>query len=284
MIIKILYYQLIPIIQNINYIFLNILDIKNNLVYWATNVKKYFTWNQYIIKNSSPLYTSDCVYFANHREVMDFPIDAYLTCGKAAFISRYFILFGAPFTGLLTLFSNSVFYFRRHKNINKSQFIIWCNTRLRNSDYKSLIIYPEGTRRLSNDVTNIRDGGIMYSYEYKKPIQIIITKNKEYILSVKTFTGQNNVDCFTYISKPLYPDNYVTYIDYRTSIVEEWNKCWKIVYENEYTSDMCDLYKPIKYDIPVGTISHIRIFFMRFVFACLCYFVYHYFQSFCNFF
>jgi hypothetical protein len=239
---KMAYFQLLPIFRILSNI---ICYVNNNLLAWSEYMKLYFKWHNYIIKDSFPLQTKECVYFLNHRESADFAIDAYLTEGRAFFISRWFVFLVTPFMGLLTLIGNGVYYFSRTKNIDKKQFVMNVEAhRLHYSDYKSVNVYPEGTRRFENDCVRIKDGGIYYSYVYMMPIQIIITKNKEFVFSLKTWSSRDNVNCYTYRSDVIYPGNFNTLGEYRTFVCEEWIRCWDIVYKKEYTPEMCEPFVP----------------------------------------
>ena len=247
----------------INCICFNIMGIKNDLLYWGKIMKHFFKWNQYVIPGSAPFYKKKCVYFLNHRETIDIAIDVYTTSGTAAFISRYLVMFIAPFIGIMTTILNSAFYFKRSGNIDKNKFIEWCNYKLNNSPYQSLCIYPEGTRRLTNEPCRIKDGGIVYSYKYNVPIQIIITKNKENVFSVKKLTYQDDVNLYTYFSKEIYPNDFSSFENYRTYICNEWEKNWNIVYQNEYNPDMCSVFE--SENINIEPTNNKRIFFFRII-------------------
>ena len=257
------YFQLLPIFR----ILANVLCyVNNNLFVWGEQMKWYFKWHNYIIKDSFPLQTEECVYFLNHRESGDFAIDAYLTEGRAFFISRWFVFVSAPWMGLLTLIGNGVYYFSRTKNTDKRNFVMNVEAhRLRINDYKSVNVYPEGTRRLENECVRIKDGGIYYSYVYKMPIQIVITKNKEFVFSLKTWSSRDNVNCYTYRSDAILPGNFNTLCEYRTFVCEEWNRCWDIVYGKEYTPEMCDLFVPNAPIISPSYKTLIKLYVIRFL-------------------
>jgi len=259
---KLVLFQVIPIFQILNWIFFNILGIKNDLFFWGKTMKHFFKWNQYIIHGSSPFYKKKCVYFLNHRETIDIAIDVYTTSGNSAFISRYLVMFAAPLIGITTTILNSAFYFKRTTNMDKNKFIEWCNYKLKNSPYQSLSIYPEGTRRLSNEPCRIKDGGILYSYQYDVPIQIIITKNKENVFSVKKFTHQDNVNLYTNISKEIYPKDFDSFEQYRNCVCNEWEKNWNIVYQTEHNPDRCTVFEPENIEINPKNNKRIYIFRM----------------------
>ena len=48
------------------------------------------------------------------------------------------------------------------------------------SYYHGMIVYPEGTRNLTDKPLPLKKGIIYYAYERNHPVQVIITKNKEY--------------------------------------------------------------------------------------------------------
>ena len=229
-------FQFIPIIHILNIIGF----IKRNYIMtaWATNMKKVFQWNHFIHSESHPLAGSPCIYFANHRESIDFPIDILLTCGYAGFISRNFVGYVIPFMGLLTLMGNSVFYFDRTK-IQIDKFVDWVYVKMQSSNYKSIIIYPEGTRRTDNFCINPKKGGIMLSYKYKYPIQIIITKNKELVCSVLKLNYNINVKLYTYMSSPIIPLDSQTLDEYVEIVTKEWHRCWEVVYADTAIANKC---------------------------------------------
>ena len=264
---KLFLFQIIPLFQIFNIIFLNIFYISNNLLYWGKTMKKYFKWNQYVIPDSNQFYSKACIYFLNHRESIDFAIDAYTTSGNAVFLSRYLVLFSAPLMGLCTIITNTVFYFKRSKNLDKNAFINWSNKKLNKSPYKSLNIYPEGTRRLNNDVSRIKDGGILYSYQYNVPIQIIITKNKENVLSLKNYSHHDYVNLYTYFAKEIYPRDFETFEKYRDFVCSDWERCWDIVYNKEYKQENCEIFEPKKINIEFKNKN--RVYLLRFLISLI---------------
>jgi hypothetical protein len=267
LVLKMVYFQLLPLFR----IMANILYwVNNNLFVWGEQMKWYFKWHNYIIKDSFPLYQEECVYFLNHRESADFGIDAYLTEGRAMFISRWFVFLVTPFMGMLTFIGNGVYYFSRTKNIDKRQFIMNVeHHRMNYSDYKSVNIYPEGTRRFENDCIRIKDGGIHYSYVYNLPIQIVITKNKEFVFTLKQMSAKDNVNCYTYRSDVICPGSFNTLGEYRTTVCEEWTRCWNIVYGKEYTPENTDSFVPNAPTITPSWRTLIKIYIMRFLILSL---------------
>ena len=235
---KLLSFQLIPLLSLLNIVLFNPLRVRNELLFWAQNMRTVFTWRSYLLPNSSSLITWPCVYFINHRESIDFAIDAHTTGGRAAFISRMGVGFMAPFMAVLTKTTRTVFYFFRRRSVDKEAFVHWLRGQLHDSPYQSLIIYPEGTRRpFTNEPTRIKDGGVRYAYRYKLPIQIIITKNKEDVWSLKRRTHEGGVSLLTYMSSAIDPDDYASFELYRDSVMSEWERCWNVVYQRADDDD-----------------------------------------------
>ena len=68
------------------------------------------------------------------------------------------------------------------------------------------------------------------AYNNNLPIQIIITKNKEHIFSLKTMKCNFGVSLYTYRSQPIYPSKYNTKEEFFNEVINQWNVSWNIVY------------------------------------------------------
>jgi len=56
--------------------------------------------------------------------------------------------------------------------------------------YRNIMIYPEGSRFPETNVNPIKKGALIYSFEKRVPVQIIVSRNKE-CLSTKRSWGYN---------------------------------------------------------------------------------------------
>jgi len=99
--------------------------------------------------------------------------------------------------------------------------------------------YPEGTRCSHTKITDnihLRLGLLKSIYEeqinepHKKPIQIIISKNKELILNEKKLYVGYNIVIPYYVGENIYVKENENFDNFINRINEEWYKLWCIVY------------------------------------------------------
>jgi hypothetical protein len=201
-------------------------------------MKNHCKYNQKLHKNSHPLYVDKKVlYLFNHRDVSDFFIDSYTTRGDAAYLSRWAVAIVFPLLYIATSIYGSVFYFKRASNIDKDKFNNWLYNSLKSSSYNGLIIYPEGTRRHSTEITTLKSGSFHFAYKYNIPIQIIINKNKEFVLSLKKCSAQKNVNLYMYRSEVIFPDQYDTVDKFIEKSRMIWEESWNKVYSESFSVD-----------------------------------------------
>ena len=81
----------------------------------------------------------------------------------------------------------------------------------------NLLIYPEGTRRLSNELCRLKSVFIEFAHNNKLPVQICISTNKEHVLSDQANITNKNVDIITEYSSLIDPSNY-SYYDFYDEI------------------------------------------------------------------
>jgi hypothetical protein len=182
------------------------------------------------IHKSHSLYLDKCIYMSNHRDIYDFPIDSYLTGGSAMFISRYLIMFVFPLQFLITCIIKNTFYFKRGKIIDKTEFNSNIYKALCNSYYNNLIIYPEGTRRKENTLISIKKGSTHIAWKYNMAIQIIITKNKEHVINLKSLTSKYGVTLYCYYSEVIHPKYFSSFDEFNNYVSLIWADSWEKVY------------------------------------------------------
>lgn len=213
----------------------------------------------FLINKSHSLYLSNtkrCIYLCNHRDIYDFPIDAYLTSGTGIFISRYIVMFAFPIQYIYTCIIKNTYYFKRTTITNKAQFNKDIYNALLPSYYKNLIIYPEGTRRLENTPIQIKKGAMHIAWEYKMVMQVIITRNKELILNLKKLTAKQNVDLYCYRSEVINPEYFSTFDEFNNYVSIVWKDSWEKVYNPEETQL---IYEPLNSE--PYKIKYSRLFF-----------------------
>jgi hypothetical protein len=201
-------------------------------------MKQYFGYMQKIHKDSHPLYVEKKhLYLYNHRDIADIFIDLYTSGGDLAFLSRWGVAIAFPLLYFSSRMYNSVFYFRRGKNIDKEKFNSWLYKSFMTCPYNGLIIYPEGTRRHSTELTELKNGSFHFAYKYSFPIQIIINKNKEFVLSLKNFSAQKNVTLYMYRSEVIYPEHFDTVDAFIEKARQVWAESWNKVYSDSFKQE-----------------------------------------------
>ena len=101
---------------------------------------------------------------------------------------------------------------------------------LEKSYCKNLIVYPEGTRRIKNEVAQIKKGSTHIAWTYKMRIQIIITRNKEHIINLKTLQAKYGVNLYCYRSEVIKPENFSSFEEFNSYVTLIWEDSWKQVY------------------------------------------------------
>ena len=203
-------------------------------------MQKWFNYSIFTKKYEDASKLNKVVYLMNHRSEADFFIDHQLTNCTGSTISRLFVGIAAPLLGLCTTVCNIVWFFNREGVKDKVKFFKWINKKHKKNFMPGLIVYPEGTRCSGDQINPLKIGFIKYAYDYDLPIQIIITKNKENVVSGKTCTANRNVKLYSLYSKIYYPDKKKFESDqvFFNFIKNEWAKLWKEVYvkfnKNDY--------------------------------------------------
>lgn len=187
-------------------------------------------------KNSSPL-EKKALYLANHRSWGDFFVDQ-VVCGGAAYLARYMVILGTPFSGLYAWIAQSTWFFNRKKGIDRNALSKHLNEQWNLRPKYGLIVYPEGTRNQKKEPLKLKTGIIQMAYENNKPVQSVITTNKETIANEKTFSIQRSTICVTSISKPLYPKDFNTFEKFVEACRKQFQDSWDDAYGEEPNMDL----------------------------------------------
>jgi len=178
---------------------------------------------------------------SNHRCSFDFMFDPYI--GKSAVIARYKAILCTFFLSLLGIIERRVIPMQKSFNRN----YIFDSTKYLfeyrypdedNTFNKRVTFFPEGTRsnytkiEKLDDTQKILKPGLLKSiYEYnKKPVQIIITKNKEKVYNEFTIDINFGVTLSVYISKEIYPSEFNSYEEFYNHICTQWFNIFNEVY------------------------------------------------------
>jgi hypothetical protein len=170
---------------------------------------------------------------SNHRCSFDFVYDPHIS--NSAIIGRYKAILSTLFLSLLAIIERRLISMQKTFNRN---YIFESTLRTLEYTYpdctntfnKRIVFYPEGTRlnydKLNNldEVMALLKPGLLKSiYEYnKKPVQILITKNKEKVYNEFNLDVNFDITLPTYISNPIYPSEFKTFDEFFVYICNQW--------------------------------------------------------------
>jgi hypothetical protein len=255
------FYQVSTIMWYIITIPNNFKQIRNDFFVWGKMCINIVGIKLFLINNSNPLHIDSNmrgIYLLNHRDIYDFPIDCYMTSGSAMFISRYINMFAFPLQCIGTYFIKSVFYFKRDSIKDKNIFNESIYNRLCNTNYRSINIYPEGTRRYDNNCITLKKGSMHIAWKYKMFIQIIITRNKERIIMLKTLKGHYGTNLYCYRSKPIYPSDFNNFDNFNEYVNKIWQESWDIVYSQDESKLIVEPFEMKPYLINLSKWEYIK--------------------------
>ena len=171
----------------------------------------------------------------NHRSLADFFLHDCITGYQASHLARMMVAVLFPGTWLCTFMDNSVWYFiRGGRGSNLEPFFEWIDKQFeaRRTLRRSLIVYPEGHRNITDHPLPLKKGFIrvisaikQYSYERKRTVQIVIAFGLEEALDEQRFiicTSGSTI--WYYYDEPIFPKDYKTYEEYEKIIIERFNK------------------------------------------------------------
>lgn len=176
---------------------------------------------------------------ANHRGFYDFFWDSVIT--KSSPVGRQLAVMAMNVAGLLTYLENRIVIFKRG-SLNRTQlFQKMLDHMKKKSKYsKRVLFYPEGTRLKYQHLDGVEDlkrkfkyGILKCVYEHQSlPIQIIITSNKDKIVSEKTLQAFKNVETKSNLSKPIHPSEFETFEAFVDEVANVWYESYKLTHHS----------------------------------------------------
>eukprot|EP00924_Labyrinthula_sp_SR-Ha-C_P001547 maker-scaffold_18-snap-gene-1.2-mRNA-1 protein AED:0.14 eAED:0.14 QI:60/1/1/1/1/1/2/90/301 len=244
----------------------------------AFNTGKHLTTSFFRVKlrvlKTSAKFEPGCVYLSNHRSWADFFVDQ-AVCFGAAYLSRKLVIVGTPSSSYYAYLSKSTIFFKRKKGVDRKKlFELWdkeWESRNKKREGKKpfgLIVYPEGTRNQKDKPLKLKTGVLQYSYEYKKPVQIVMTSGKEKVLNEKKFGGGFGETCVVNYSAVIHPEDFENFDEFKALVSQRFTEEWKNVYnissleEDTVKYDLKQAGKEVKFEQVPG---RSRVYFLRFV-------------------
>jgi hypothetical protein len=172
---------------------------------------------------------------ANHRTLFDGIFDPYMARGTA--LGRGLAQAASLGHYLLRLFDHRTLTMQRGKDTRQSifgRFVKHMNSY--DSEYtKRIVFYPEGTRqkyktlRSVDEVKSYLKYGLLKEIYLNKeyPVQLMISSNKELVISEYTMSANFGVNVNVRFSKPIHPRKFATEQDFYDEIAKVWLDCYQ---------------------------------------------------------
>lgn len=239
--------------------------MKAYLSFFRVRLREYYL-------NSKINANTNTIFLSNHRGISDYFIDSYIT-GGSSYLGRLGIIYLIPFSSLIGWIQNGIIFFRRGKIKNKDKFESMIKKKVQKYN---LIVYPEGTRNLSNHSLSLKYGLIRCAYRQNIYVQIVITKNKEDVWSIKKPSLKTGVTCTVYTSKVFHPKDFEDISKWCDHITTEWMKIWKLAYHPETIHMTTEPIRIPETNIYKDSINYPNVFLVRSILFCLFCFYYMY--------
>eukprot|EP01094_Clydonella_sp_ATCC50884_P017160 TRINITY_DN2931_c3_g1_i1.p1 TRINITY_DN2931_c3_g1~~TRINITY_DN2931_c3_g1_i1.p1 ORF type:complete len:427 (-),score=157.80 TRINITY_DN2931_c3_g1_i1:157-1356(-) len=197
-----------------------------------------------------------CLLLFSHRSWADFFIARYLAQGHGACLSRNIIKWVfIPFY-FATLCDHSLWFFDNNKPHRKrgmsdedfkefcrrsrEALYCWIDDNFNRTFLDSLVVFPEGTRNLADVPRPLRRGMVYYAYTRSIPVQVIITKGNEEVLSeTQLFGGSAGTRVLFRYGSIVDPRNYETREDFFDEVEERFKAEFAFLYEEQQEEERC---------------------------------------------
>ncbi|QDZ21586.1 PlsC domain-containing protein [Chloropicon primus] len=231
---------------------------RNDIFFWTAFLLGFFKVRTYRIGEQGCYRDGSCIWLCNHRDWGDFFIDLYVVEGRACFLSRLMVLIAFPVFGFYGLVTRTAVFFRRNtKGRDFTKFNQFISGQIQRSPCQGIVVYPEGTRNIKPESLPLRRGMLRYAYSERTPVQIVITTNKEHVISQKMQRASFGTKCISGFSEVIRPGDYSNFEDFFDEINKTWKAEWKRTYGAsisnavEVTPSEMKLYIPF-YNIKLG--------------------------------
>ncbi|PNW70905.1 hypothetical protein CHLRE_17g738350v5 [Chlamydomonas reinhardtii] len=224
------FYWSLPIFAILYRIRFASLGKRNDMLDWARALVAYFRVTLLQAGEHTLYKGGPCLYLCNHRSWADFFIDAYLTEGRAALMSRWLVYFVFPVFCTSCMILKGIVLFKRGTIADKEAFNAWLDQTLGSSHVPGLLVYPEGHRSTKPASLPLKRGMLHYAHSRKLPVQIVVTRGKDEVLSEKSQSVHFGRTCVTTFSKVLKSADYPNFEAFFTDLQATWDSCWAATY------------------------------------------------------
>lgn len=151
-------------------------------------------------------------------------------CGGASYLARFMVWVGTPVSSLYGWLSHSTWFFNRKRGIDRAAFAKFMEDEWTKRPTFGMIAYPEGTRNQEDDHLPLKTGVLQFAFEYKHPVQCVITAGKEGVCNEKKLTMNRHRAVVTACSELVDPEKFESQDAFVTKVREVFTATWKSAY------------------------------------------------------
>ncbi|KAL6764393.1 hypothetical protein V8C86DRAFT_2475292 [Haematococcus lacustris] len=225
-----LFYWSLPLAAITNHVkFMEMRGRRADMYTWARFMTRVFNVRIRKYGTQSMYKAGPAVYLCNHRSWADFFLDTLLTEGSAALMSRWLVYYVFPIFMTSCMVLRGVILFKRGSIADKQKFNAWLDSMRAASPVPGLLVYPEGHRSIKPKSLPLKRGMLHYAHSRQLPVQLIISRGKENVLSEKQRGVHWGVTVVTAYSEVLATSGK-GFEEFATEVQACWDKLWDEVY------------------------------------------------------
>ena len=137
---------------------------------------------------------------------------------------------GTPVSSLYAWMAHSTWYFNRKRGIDRNVFAKFMEDEWKKRPTYGMIAYPEGTRNQLNDPLTLKTGVLQFAFEYKHPVQCVITTGKEVVCNEKTLSMNRHQALITCCSELIDPEKFESMDAFVAKVRATFIETWKVAY------------------------------------------------------
>ncbi|KAJ9516830.1 hypothetical protein QJQ45_027249 [Haematococcus lacustris] len=216
-----LFYWSLPLAAITNHVkFMEMRGRRADMYTWARFMTRVFNVRIRKYGTQSMYKAGPAVYLCNHRSWADFFLDTLLTEGSAALMSRWLVYYVFPIFMTSCMVLRGVILFKRGSIADKQVTLTAATT---NS------LHRRGHRSIKPKSLPLKRGMLHYAHSRQLPVQLIISRGKENVLSEKQRGVHWGVTVVTAYSEVLATSGK-GFEEFATEVQVCWDKLWDEVY------------------------------------------------------
>jgi len=137
---------------------------------------------------------------------------------------------GTPVSSLYAWMSHSTWFFNRKRGIDRAAFAKFMEDEWVKRKTFGMIAYPEGTRSQASEPLPLKTGVLQFAYEYKHPVQCVITAGKETVCNEKRLSMKRNQTVITACSEVVDPAKFENMDAFVAKVREVFAETFKSAY------------------------------------------------------